>query len=104
MNSKNVTTNMKKLQLFSVTDIYNSKLLCIAHKMKYNNDQLPYFLQNMYKNKEKFNLRNKIDFIILYFKTTIAQNSLNYKIAAVWNKRPSDIKKDIPFGNILVSC
>ena len=61
--------------------------------MKYDNQSLPVFFQEFYKNKDNLNLRNKKDFIIPFHRTRISQRSVDYAIPHVWNKLPDNIKK-----------
>ena len=92
IHSSELDIYMKKYGLLDVTEVYKYKLLCTGHKMVHNRHALPQYLQNVYQNKEDLNLRNKANFIVPFHRLTITQNSIDYKVAHVWNKLPIEIK------------
>ena len=100
-NSTELDAYMKQFNILDVTDTYIYKLLCIGHKMIYNNLSLPDFLHNMYQCKMNLNLRNNTDFIIPFHRITIAQNSLDYRIPWVWNKLPPELKRITQYNSFV---
>ena len=95
VHSYEVDNHMKRHKILDIDDSYKLKLLCLGHKMKYDNLNLPAFFQKIYKNKNVLNLRNKNDFIVAYHRLRISQRNTDYVIPREWNKLP-DIIKNIP--------
>lgn len=91
-HSYDIDYYMKEKNILNISESFELKLLCLGHKMKYDNQSLPVFFQDFYKNKDKLNLRNKKDFIIPFRRTRISQRSVDYTISHVWNKLPDNIK------------
>ena len=60
--------------------------------MKYDNQNLPTFFQEFYRNKDMLNLRNNKDFITPFHRLHITQRSVDYVIPKFWNKLPDNIK------------
>ena len=92
VRSHDLQKHMIEHGLLDVSDTYIYKILCIGHKMVYNPFSLPIFLRSIYRNKIDSNLRNNKDFIVPYHRLTIGQNSLDHRVAVVWNKLPKEIK------------
>ena len=87
-----LTIIWRKKNILNISESFEWKLLCFGHKMKYDNQSLPVFFEDFYKNKDKLNLRNKKDFIIPFRRTRISQRSVDYTISHVWNKLLANIK------------
>ena len=91
-SSKNIDIVMKQNGIFSLTQIYSYKLLKLGHSIIYNTDDLPKHFRNMYREKNLLSLRNKFDFVTPYYRTSMGQRCLDYKLAKEWNKLPDNMK------------
>ena len=93
-NSTRILNFMSNYRILSIYNIYNLKLLCLAYKVIHNQNEfcLPHFLRDIYQNKNQLSLRNKNDFITVYYRTKIGQRNLKFCLAKQWNKLPSNIK------------
>ena len=92
VHSCDVSIYMKKYNILNISDYYKLKLLCLGHKMKYDNLNLPVFFQKYYKNKRTLNIRNNNDFIIPFHRLRTSQRSVDYAIPREWNNLPEHIK------------
>ena len=91
-SSKNIDIVMKQNGIFSLTQIYRYKLLTLGHSIIYNIEGLPKHFRNIYREKSLLSLRNKFDFVTPYYRTSMGQRCLDYKLAKEWNKLPSNMK------------
>ena len=83
---------MTEFKILTLHNAYNFKLLKLCHKMIYTKENIPYFLQNIYKPKTTRNLRNRDDFATPYYRTNVGQRSIKYSVTQSWNKLPSHLK------------
>ena len=92
VSSNEIDETMKRNGIFSLSQIYRYKLLNLGHVMIYSPSELPEYFKNVYETKNLSPLRNRYDYLTPYYRTTIGQRRLDYRLAAEWNKLPANIK------------
>ena len=91
-NSSEIHKFMKENGLLPLSKIYLFKLLSLGHTIIHNSAALPEYFKDKYKTKIYLTLRNRCDFLVPFYRTTIGQRRLDYRLAIEWNKLPTDIK------------
>ena len=91
-STQSIYSILKKNRLLSFRQILKYKLLTLAHLIKYDRDKVPHYFKDLYQTKSHTTLRNKMDYLTPYYRTSIGQRSIEFIIAKEWNPLPENMK------------